>query len=219
MQEENKKTEKKKKILTAKSASEKRPKEKPSKMKKKKKRISSGVLASIVFIIVIAGVFAMVYFNIGESKQAVIELFALDIAPDVRIVSANEMLEEALTKQEELELEIEALESQIDVWEEKDDELEDIKKDLAKKEKELSELEVSLTGTGEDGEVKDSNLMATVEIFEEMDTVKAAEAIGGMKTVQEKVLVLVNMQSDNAASILDQMDKETATAILSEMIN
>lgn len=218
MQEEKKPVEQKKNIKTAKAATKKRQKGQPS-PKKKKKRISAGVLVSIVFVIAIAGVFAMVYFDIGGTKQSVIEMFSLDIPPDEQIVSAHQMVEEALTKQEELELQIETLDQQLDDWEDREDELIDKQEDLADKEQELAELEETISGDDSETEGEDDVLTATVKIFEEMDTAKAAEAIVGMETIQERVTLLINMTSDKAALILDQMDSELATKILSEMIN
>lgn len=184
--------------------------------KKKKKKISGGAVFSIILIIGIVGVLAMVYLNIGGLKETVGSMLGFDLPTAEQLAVADEATAAAQEKQ--------------DMAEEQEQQLSSLTRELAKKEQELtakeqalSERETALEGKEElidqgekTAEQEKTDLEATVLIFEQMEAAKAAEAISGMDTEADMARVLINMTSERAAAIVNEMDPALVTKIFQQ---
>jgi flagellar motility protein MotE (MotC chaperone) len=187
---------------------------KGSKAPKKKKKLSGGMILSIFLIVLILGFGAVVYFNVGGMKQTVAGFLKLS-AP---VNPTAEQIKEADEKLKAVETAQAALDKATAEQKKKDTELNKREKAVteretasATKEAELDSLKKTL-----DGELADQQ--ATVAMFERMDAVKAAKAIGSMKNTDDIVRLLSAMASDKAAAILDNMDQKVATKVATAMM-
>ena len=173
---------------------------------KKKGRLSGGAFVSIILLVLVLGACAAVYLNLAGAKDAVAGVLGL-----TTIESASELRAEA---QAEIDAQTAEIANEKAALRERENALEARERDLIEREAAVSDLE----DTTEEQEQDTAELAAAGEIFAQMDPESAAEAIAGMESVDEMVKILTHMPSDQAALVMDEMDSDLASDILSAMM-
>lgn len=180
--------------------------------KKTQKSMSMGAVFSIIFIVAVIGFFIMVYFDIGGMKQTVVTLLELDVPTDEQIATADEQL--ALADQEWT-----AIEQKQRELDKKLGELGDLEQELLAKEQTLNNKMEEQDSEQQQALAEQEVLTSAAQIFEQMTSENAADAISGLETVEEMARLLMHMTSEKAAEIMEEMDSDLTSEITSKMIN
>lgn len=187
-------------------------KQTPKQPIKKKKKISGAAIFSIFLVVVIIGLFAAIYLDLGGAKQMAVSLLKLEPAPAATDAAGGMTQAELEQRSGELDKRDTGLDARQDALDTKEDELSTKEQDLKQRETAVTEAE------GRVSEQRKIFLVSAAKIYESMDVKKAAKAIGGMDTAQEMAEILLYMDNIKAAAILDQLSSALATEILSEMM-
>lgn len=196
----------------------KRP-EGPAKAEPKvKKKINIAAVICILLVLGIAGFGAAVYFDIGGLKQTIVLALHLDKPTAAQLAEVDAQKKELEVQKQEFS-KVSAEQKKTESEQKKTaSEFEKREKEIAGKEAAAKTKEEELAALETQLNTKQMELKAMVAMFEKMDSAKAAQVIGGMKSVNDMATVLAGMASDKAGAILNNMDPKIATKVLSAVI-
>lgn len=188
-------------------------------LQKPKKKSSGGLVVGLFFIILIAGAAAMVYFDLGGFKDVAVTALRLN-AP------TSAQLEEAAARERAFADKENALLAAEEEQKAAAKELKQREKDVAAEETDLFQREAAvaqkeavLNTLSESLNARQIELTAAVEMFSHMDAEKAAKALSGIDEPADIALLLLYMDSEKSALILDNMRASLATKVMTEIIN
>lgn len=177
---------------------------------KKKKITFGGVMAVFLFLVIVAaGV--ILYMDLFGSNALLAGLLGWD-------KPTEEQLQELSTRQAE----VEALESGSNTTalelDQLDKALDQREADIARKEDELANKEANLEERERVLSDREYHISEAAGMYKAMDPEKAAAALGGMEYVSDITGILVSMEYEDAAAILDEMETEIATKVAEELM-
>lgn len=196
--------------------------------KKPKKKVSGALVVALLFIILIGATLGMLYFDLYGARDIAVSAFDLDNPTKNQLdaVSQKEQAllqrekeladreaafaaeqEKAAQEQKELNKELKAREKTIA---DKEKELAKLEAEIASKQAELDELAASI-------EVKRIDISTAVQMFADMEPDKAADAMEGIENPSDIALLLLYMDSEKSAAILNEMRTKLATSVMLEI--
>lgn len=196
--------------------------------KKPKKKVSGALVVGLLFLLLIAATLGLLYFDLYGIKDFAVSAFRLE-NPTKNQLNAIEQKELALADQEKALAEQEAAftEEQKKASQEQKDlnkELNAREKAVSDKEEELSALEAEiakkqaeLDALAAELEIKRIDITTAVQMFAGMDPDKAADALEGIKDPADIALLLLYMDSEKSAAILNEMRTRLATSVMLEI--
>ncbi|HWR24237.1 MAG TPA: hypothetical protein VN366_12245 [Feifaniaceae bacterium] len=198
------------------------------KAKKPKKKVSGALVVGLVFLVLIAASLGMLYFDLYGAKDLAVNAFRLE-DPTKNQLNAVAQKEQALAEREKaLAVREDAFtEEQKKAQQEQkalNKELNSREKTISAKEKELAALQASidekqaeLNELAAKLEIKRIDITTAVEMFAGMDPYKAAKALEGIESPADIALLLLYMDSDKSAEILNEMKTKLASSVMQEI--
>ncbi len=198
------------------------------KAKRPKKKVSGALVVGLVFLLLIAATLGLLYFDLYGVKDFAVSAFQLE-DPTKNQLNAVLQKEQALADQEKTLAEREAVlteEQQKANQEQKEvnKELSAREKAVSDKEEELAALQASidekqteLDELASKLEIKRIDITTAVEMFAGMDPDKAADALEGIEDPADIALLLLYMDSEKSAEILNEMRTRLATSVMLEI--
>ena len=198
------------------------------KTKPPKKKASGALIVGLLFLFLIGATLGLLYFDLYGVKDFAVSAFGLE-DPTRNQLNAVKQGEQALADQEKALAEREAAfaeEQQKAQQEQKalNKELSAREKAISGKEEELAALQSSieekqaeLDKLAAQLEIKRIDITTAVEMFAGMDPDKAADALEGIKEPADIALLLLYMDSEKSAAILNEMRTKLATSVMLEI--
>ncbi len=168
-------------------------------------------LVSLLYILIIAGGAAALYFDLGGIREPVNRFFNMG---DLAIEAQKSVLKD---REDALALREKTLAGEKEASAALQAELLDLEKALDKRDKSLAESQQSVEelNTQLIGELE--NLEAAALIYERMDPATAAEVLIGIENNNFAVRVLKRMKPASAAKVLENMSTEDAVTLMALM--
>lgn len=177
----------------------------PQKPAKKKKRISKGIILFIVFLVLVIAAVALVYFDVGGSKQMAATFLHLNNPTSAQLKEIQDA-QAALDKQKAdmaaVDKKQKTTASELDKREADTTAKENAQKI---KQEELDALAAKLSG-------QQGDLQALAAKYENMDPIKAAAILDKMKVADIAKLLGV-IKADKGALILNNMTPDVAKKV------
>lgn len=183
---------------------------KPAAVPKPKKGGAAGLVVGLLLVIVVAALFAGVYFDIGGVKTTFASVLNMET------LSAREIAEIASLR-EALQKDLDKYEKDVSDVKKREREIEQREKDAAETEAKLAALALELESLQLFLDGKQFDFSKTVGIIESMTEKNAAAALSGLSSPAEVAMILISMSNDSAAAILDEMDQAFATRVIAVM--
>ncbi len=177
----------------------------PLPAKKKKKRISKGAILFIVLLVLVIAAVALVYFDVGGSKQMAATFLNLNNASTAQlkqIQDAQALLDKQKADMAALDKKQKTTAGELGKREQAVAGTENAQK---LKQEELDALAAKLSG-------QQADLKALAEKYENMDPVKAAAVLDKMKVADIAKLIAV-IKADKGALILNNMKADVAKKV------
>ncbi len=197
-------------------------------VKRPKKKVSGALVVGLVFLLLIAATLGLLYFDLYGVKDFAVSAFQLEnptknqlnaVKQEAQALADQEKSlaerEAALTEerlkanQEQKELD-KALSAREKAISDKEKDLAALQTSIEEKQAELNELEAKL-------EIKRIDITTAVEMFAGMAPGKAADALEGIKDPADIALLLLYMDSEKSAKILNEMRTKLATSVMMEI--
>lgn len=180
--------------------------------RKKQRFISFGAILSIILILAVIGFFLAVYFDVGGLRKTAVTMLNLSAPTNAQLDAVNQQINDAKKELKSVQDETKDLKA-------KDEELGKKEQQLASREQAIIIKEQEIENTKQQEKETEDTIKAASVIFEQMDAKNAAKAISELETPQEMAELLVHMESEKAAAIMDEMDTKLASEIASEMMS
>lgn len=186
--------------------------------KRQKKKASGALIAGLLLTLLFAAAVGMVYFDIAGFKDATVTALHLS-NPTKTQLEALDAREQSFTQREE------AIAAEEDAQKVAAKELKAREKAVSDKERALTDQEAAQTqkqaeldALAASLDAKQIELTGAVAMFSNMDSERAAKALSGIKNPADIALLLLHMDSEKSAEILNNMQSSLATKVLSEII-
>lgn len=186
--------------------------------KRQKKKTSGALIVGLLLTVLFAAAVGMVYFDIAGFKEAAVTALHLS-DPTKTQLEALDAREQTFTQRED------AIAAEEDAQKATAKDLKAREKAVAEKETALAEQEAAqaqrqdeLDDLASTLDAKKIELSNAVAMFSSMDSVKAAKALSGIKNPADIALLLLYMDSEKSAEILNNMQASLATKVMSEII-
>ncbi len=198
------------------------------KAKGPKKKVSGALVVGLLFIILIAVGLGMMYFDLYGVRDFAVSAFDLENPTKNQLNAVSQKEQALLDKEKDLADREAALAAEQDketqVQKELNKELKAREKTVADKEKELAKLEATiaakqaeLDALAASLEIKRIDISTAVQMFAGMEPDKAADAMEGIENPADIALLLLYMDSEKSAAILDEMKTKLATSVMLEI--
>lgn len=186
--------------------------------KRKKKKAPGALIVGILLTLLFAAAVGMIYFDLAGFKDAAVTALHLG-DPTKTQLEALDARKQSFTERED------AIAAEEDAQKAATKELKAREKAVADKENALAEQEAAQTQKQADLDAlaatldaKQIELNSAVAMFSNMDSQKAAKALSGVKSPADIALLLLYMDSEKSAEILNNMQSSLATKVMSEII-
>lgn len=207
----------------------------PVKPKKPKKKLSGALVVAILFVLLIGAGFGVLYFDLIGARDVLVTMFALQNPTRQQLYTVAEK-EKALLEREQsfAAKEQELADQETELADKKkeqeaeqkalDKELKSRESGVSSKEKELLKREEALTvkqaeldKLAASLEIRKIDISTAVQMIAGMKPDKAADALSGMSDPADIALLLLYMESNKSAAILDEMKTKLATSVMLEI--
>ncbi len=186
--------------------------------KRQKKKASGALIAGLLLTLLFAAAVGMVYFDLAGFKDATVTALHLS-DPTKTQLEALDAREQSFAAREE------AIAAEEDAQKAAAKELKTREKTVADKENALAEQEAAQTqkqaeldALAASLDAKQIELTTAIAMFSNMDSERAAKAFSGIKNPADIALLLLHMDSEKSAEILNNMQSSLATKVMSEII-
>ncbi len=210
-------------------AAAERPNASPApKTKGPKKKVSGALVVGLLFVFLIAAGLGMLYFDLYGVKDFAVNAFALEDPTKKQLDAVSQKLQALAAKEKELADREAAFAVEQDKQQQEQKQLnKDLKareKTVTDKEENLAELEAKiaqrqaeLDALAASLEIKRIDISTAVQMFAGMEPDKAADALEGIANPADIALLLLYMDSEKSAAILDEMKTKLATSVMMEI--
>ena len=203
--------------------------------KKPKKKLSGALVVAILFILLIGAGFGVLYFDLIGARDVFVTMFTLQNPTREQLYTVaekeNALLEreedlaakeqelanretELADKRKEQETEQKALNKEL---KSRESDVSSKEKDLLKREEALSIKQAELDKLAASLEIKKIDISTAVQMIAGMQPDNAADALSGMSDPADIALLLLYMESNKSAAILDEMKTKLATSVMLEI--
>lgn len=196
----------------------------PPQKSKPKKKFPAALVVALLFLVLIAVTAGMVYFNVAGLKTMAVTAFKFNNPTREQLATldqkqkALEQKQTALDEREKAISDAEAAQkTQLKDIKAREKTLADKDAALAEKDKAVADLQSQLDALKEQLNIKTLDLATAVKMFAGMDPRNAAKAMGGMKDPAQIALLLLYMDADKSAAILNKMKPALATSVMTEI--
>ncbi len=207
----------------------------PVKPKKPKKKLSGALVVAILFVLLIGAGFGVLYFDLIGARDVFVTMFALQNPTREQLYTVAEKEKSLLEREQSLAAkELELANRETELADKKKEQEADQKalnkelksresgvsskeKELLKREEALSIKQAELDKLAASLEIKKIDISTAVQMIAGMKPDKAADALSGMSNPADIALLLLYMESDKSAAILDEMKTKLATSVMLEI--